>query len=57
MLLKMKSNGEIKARGCADGREQRVYKTKAEISSPTVAVESIFITSAMAAKEKGMLRQ
>ena len=52
MFLKMKSNGEIKARGCADGRPQRVYKTKEETSSPTAAVESIFITCAMAAKER-----
>ena len=28
MFLKMKTNGEIKARGCADGRPQRVCKTK-----------------------------
>ena len=51
MFLKLKTNGEIKARGCADGRPQRVYKTKQETSSPTAAVESIFITCAMAAKE------
>jgi len=29
-----------------------VYKTKEETSSPPAAVESIFITSAMAAKER-----
>jgi hypothetical protein len=51
MFLKMKSNGDIKARGCADGRPQRIYKSKEETSSPTAAVESIFITTAMAAKE------
>ena len=48
----MKTNGEIKDRGCTDGRPQRVYKTKIEISSPTAVVESILITSTMAAKEK-----
>ena len=47
----MKTNGEIKVRGCADGCPQHVNKTKEDTSSPTVAVESIFITCAMAAKE------
>ena len=28
MFLKMKTNGEIKARGCTGGRPQRVYTTK-----------------------------
>ena len=51
MFLKMKTSGEIKARGCADGRPHRVYKSKQETSSPTAAIESIFITSAMATKE------
>ena len=32
MFLKAKFTGEIKARGCADGRPQRVYKTKQELS-------------------------
>lgn len=31
IFLKMKQIGEIKARGCADGRLQRVYKTNEEI--------------------------
>ena len=52
IFLRMKSNGEIKARECADGRPQRVYKSKEKNSSPTVAVESIFITSAMEANEE-----
>ena len=51
MFLKMKTSGEIKARGCADGRPQRVYKSKQETFSPTAAIESIFITSVMTAKE------
>ena len=52
MFLKMKTDGGIKARGCTDGRLQRVYKTKQETSSPIVSVESIFITCAMTTKEK-----
>ena len=45
MFLKEKRNGEIKGRGCADGRPQRLYKSKEETSSPTVFIESIFITA------------
>ena len=51
MFLKQKRTGEIKGRGCADGRPQRVYKTKQETSSPTVCTESLFIGCAMDAKE------
>ena len=34
----------MKARGCADGRKQCLYKTKDETSSPTMNVEALFIT-------------
>ena len=37
MFLKEKRTGEIKAGGGADGRPQRLYKSKNETSSPTVA--------------------
>jgi hypothetical protein len=30
MFLKKKRCGPIKGRGCADGRKQRIYKTKEE---------------------------
>jgi KUP system potassium uptake protein len=52
MYLKKKRCGRIKGRGCADGRKQRVYKTKEESSSPTVAIESLFLTAVIDAKEK-----
>jgi len=39
MFLKEKHTGQIKGRGCADGRKQRLYMQKEETSSPTVAVE------------------
>jgi len=52
MFLKMKTDGEIKSRGCVDGRPQRVYKTKIETSSQTAAVETIFVIFSIAAKEK-----
>ena len=51
LFLTEKRCGKIKARGCADGRRQRVYKTKEETSSPTVALESVFLTSLIDAKE------
>jgi hypothetical protein len=44
MFLKEKRCGRIKARGCADGRKQRVYKTKADTSSPTVSIEALLLS-------------
>ena len=45
MFLKEKRCGRIKGRGCADGRKQRLYKSKEETSSPTISLESVFLTS------------
>jgi hypothetical protein len=42
----------FKARGCADGRKQRLYKTKQETLSPTVTTEALFITSTIDAEER-----
>ena len=52
MFLKQKRCGLVKGRGCADGRKQRLWKTKEETASPTVINESIFITSTIDAKER-----
>ena len=52
MFLKQKRCGRIKGRGCADGRKQRVYKTKEETSSPTIHTESLFLTCIIDALEK-----
>jgi Reverse transcriptase (RNA-dependent DNA polymerase) len=52
MFLKKKRCGMIKARGCADGRKQRLYKSKEETSAPTVAVESLMLSCAIDAKER-----
>ena len=52
MFLKKKRCGRIKGRGCADGRKQRIYKTKEETSAPTVAIESLFLSSVIDAKEE-----
>ena len=52
MYLKQKWCGRIKARGCADGRKQRLYKSKEETSSPTVTTEAVFLTSVIEAQER-----
>ena len=52
MYLKQKRCGRIKGRGCADGRKQRLYKSKEETSAPTVAPEALFLTSIIDAQEK-----
>jgi hypothetical protein len=52
MFIKEKRCGTIKARGCADGRKQRLYNTKAETSSPTVRTESLLLSCVIDAKER-----
>jgi Reverse transcriptase (RNA-dependent DNA polymerase) len=52
MFLKEKRSGTVKGRGCADGRKQRLYKTKAETSSPTVSIESLVLSCLIDALEK-----
>ena len=42
----------MKGRGCADGRKQRIYKTKEETTSPTISIESLFLTCIVDAMEK-----
>ena len=51
MFLKEKRSGEVKGRGCADGRKQRVYKTKEETHAPTVSHEAMFLTAMVDAME------
>ena len=52
MFLKRKRCGRVKARGCADGRPQRLYKSKEDTSSPTVRLESILLSSMIDAHER-----
>jgi hypothetical protein len=52
MFIKEKQCGTIKGRGCADGRKQRLYKTKEETSSPTVRTESLLLSCVIDAKER-----
>ena len=51
MFLKQKHSGQIKGQGCADGRKQHLYTGKEEKTSPTIATESIMLTSTIDAKE------
>jgi hypothetical protein len=52
MFLKEKRCGKIKGRRCADGRKQQEYISKHEISSPTVAIESVMLSCTIDAKEE-----
>jgi len=51
MFLKEKRDGTTKARGCADGRSQHEYTTKAETSSPTVSLEAMMMSCAIDARD------
>ena len=51
MFLKEKRCGRIKGRGCADGRKQRIHKTKEETSSPTVSIEGVMYSCMIDALE------
>ena len=43
-LIKEEENGDIEGRTCANGKMQERYLNKDKTSSPTVAVESLFIS-------------
>ena len=51
MFLKGKRCRKVKGRGCTDGRKQRLYKSKEEMSSRTVRLESLFLSCMIDAKE------
>ena len=50
-MVKEKRDGKIKGRACADGRKQRRYIRKDEVSSPTVQLESLMMTMLIDAHE------
>jgi len=52
MIIQEKRDGRIKARGCADGRKQRGYLLKEEVSSPTVSFDSLMMSSTIDSYEK-----
>ncbi len=51
IFLKEKRTGGIKARSCANESKQREHIAKEEAAAPAVALESVFITAAIDAKE------
>ena len=52
MFLKRKRTGKVKARGCADGRPQHEYTSKAESTAPTVTTEAVLLTAVIDALER-----
>ena len=56
MFLKEKRSGKVKGRMCVNGAPQRAYISKEDASSPTVANESVFITSVISANKKRFVR-
>ena len=55
MFLKQKRCGRLKGQGCADGRKWRLYKIKDQTSSPTIYIESLFISCMIDALGKSMV--
>ncbi len=51
IFLRQKKNGVVKARSCANSNPQREHIPKEEAAAPTVALESVFLTSMIDAKE------
>ena len=51
IFLKEKRNGTVKAQSCANGSVQRDHVAKGEAASPTVALELVFVSAAIDAKE------
>ncbi len=56
LFLKEKRTGDVKGRACINGAPQRAYIAKEDAASPTVSVESTFITATIAAAEKRKVR-
>jgi hypothetical protein len=52
IFMKEKQDGNVKARSCANGSVQREHVAKEEAVAPTVALESVFVTATIDAKDK-----
>jgi hypothetical protein len=52
IFLREKQDGNVKARLCANGSVQRKHAAKEEAVAPTVALDSVFVTATIDAKEK-----
>ena len=51
MFLKQKRCGKVKGRGCVDGRKQRAYIAKEELTAPMVSTDAVFLTTVIDALE------
>ena len=47
----MKRNGTLQSRACADGRQQRLWTNKEQVSSPTPSTDSLKYTMIVDAQE------
>ena len=56
MFLKEKRSGKVNVIACVNGALQRAYISKEDALSPTVANESVFITSVIADNKKLFVR-
>ena len=56
LFLKEKRTGKIKGQACINGAPQWAYIPKEEAVSPTVSMESTFITASIAAHEHRKVR-
>jgi hypothetical protein len=56
LFLKEKRTGDIKGRACINGAPQRSYISKEDAASPTVSMESTFITASIVAHERRVVR-
>ena len=51
MFLKRKTTGNVKGRGCADGRPQRDFVSKEDASSPTASQYALILSCVIDAIE------
>jgi hypothetical protein len=52
LFLTEKRDGTLKSRFCANGSTQRIWKSRDDVSSPTVSTESTLLTATIEAKER-----
>ena len=56
LFLKEKRTVDIKGRACINGAPQRSYIAKEEAASPTISMESTFITTSIVVHERQFVR-
>ncbi len=51
LIMVTKGNSTLKSRACADGRQQRLWTNKEQVSSPTPSIDSSKYTMILDAQE------